>query len=179
MQEKVLKNRKNGLAVLLLTLLLYAAAIVGFVFGCIFIESSATAGAIALLVVCSIWLLIGWIPFLGLRILKPQEALVLTLFGKYIGTIKNEGFYFVNPFCTSINPAAKTRLNQSGDVNGAGSGSKPFVIASTPTGNIELTNKKISLKIMTLNNSRQKINDCLGIPVGVGIVEVSGDVQID
>ncbi|MBO4445513.1 MAG: SPFH domain-containing protein, partial [Clostridia bacterium] len=29
--------------------------------------------------------------------------------------------------------------------------------------------KKISLKIMTLNNSRQKINDCLGNPVEIGI----------
>ena len=30
-------------------------------------------------------------------------------------------------------------------------------------------NKKISLKIMTLNNSRQKVNDCLGNPVEIGI----------
>ena len=29
--------------------------------------------------------------------------------------------------------------------------------------------RKISLKIMTLNNSRQKINDCLGNPVEIGI----------
>ena len=29
--------------------------------------------------------------------------------------------------------------------------------------------KKMSLKIMTLNNSRQKINDCLGNPVEIGI----------
>jgi len=29
--------------------------------------------------------------------------------------------------------------------------------------------KKLSLKIMTLNNSRQKINDCLGNPVEIGI----------
>ncbi|MBR4417741.1 MAG: hypothetical protein IKS67_13270, partial [Victivallales bacterium] len=34
---------------------------------------------------------------------------------------------------------------------------------------VELTSKKISLKIMTLNNSRQKINDCLGNPVEIGI----------
>ena len=32
-----------------------------------------------------------------------------------------------------------------------------------------MTNKKISLKVMTLNNSRQKINDCLGNPVEIGI----------
>lgn len=31
------------------------------------------------------------------------------------------------------------------------------------------TSKKVSLKIMTLNNSRQKVNDCLGNPVEIGI----------
>ena len=99
---------------------------------------------------------------------KPQEALVLTLFGKYIGTLKGEGFYYVNPFCSAVNPAANTKLSQSGDVDGAKNG---IVIAAGQTsGSIEVAgNKKISLKIMTLNNSRQKINDCLGNPVEIGI----------
>ena len=33
----------------------------------------------------------------------------------------------------------------------------------------ETTGKKISLKVMTLSNSRQKINDCLGNPIEIGI----------
>jgi len=100
--------------------------------------------------------------------LKPQEALVLTLFGNYVGTLRNEGFYFVNPFCTGFNPAAKTKLNQSGDVDAGAK--KPMVIASgTGSATIETVDKKISLKIMTLNNNRQKINDCLGNPVEIGI----------
>ena len=81
---------------------------------------------------------------------------MLTLFGKYIGTLKEEGFYWVNPFCTSYNPAAATKLNQSGDVK----------VAATTT---EMLDKKIPLKIMTLSNSRQKINDCLGNPVEISI----------
>ena len=44
-----------------------------------------------------------------------QEALVLTLFGKYIGTLKGAGFC-VNPFCQAVNPAAQTHWGQSGDV---------------------------------------------------------------
>ena len=72
-----------------------------------------------LLIVCIVYLCIGWIPLCGLTVLKPQEALVLTLFGKYVGTLKDHGFYFVNPFCSSVNPAAKTRLSQSGDVKHA------------------------------------------------------------
>lgn len=167
MQENVLKNKKNGMAVLVLTILLYLAAITGFVFGCIWVEAGASAASLSLLIVCAAWLLFGWIPFLGLKVLKPQEALVLTLFGKYVGTLKSDGFYYVNPFCIGVNPAAKTHLSQSGDVDG--SARKPIVFAGQATTSVEFVNKKISLKIMTLNNNRQKINDCLGNPVEIGI----------
>ena len=168
MQEIILKNKKNGMAMLLLWLVLYIAAVVGFVFGCVLLEGGSLALAVVLMVVGGIWLLVGWIPFCGLKILKPQEALVLTLFGKYVGTLKEDGFYYVTPFCVAVNPAAKTRLNQSGDVDG-GAG-KPIVLAAGQ-GNIsmEMPSHKISLKIMTLNNNRQKINDCLGNPVEIGI----------
>lgn len=37
----------------------------------------------------------------GFKIVAPQEALVLTLFGKYRGTIRNAGFYWINPFCST------------------------------------------------------------------------------
>ncbi len=159
MTEKVLNNRKNGMAALLLTILLYLAAIVGLVMGIIV--------APLLSIVCILWLCVGGLPFLGLRVLKPQEALVLTLFGKYVGTLKDEGFYYVNPFCQAVNPAAKTKLGQSGDVD---AGSKPIVLnAGGQNIAVEAANRKVSLKIMTLSNSRQKINDCLGNPVEIGI----------
>ena len=160
MSEIELRNRKNGMAALLLTILLYLAAVVGLVFGIMLYP--------ALAVVCLLWLCIGWIPLLGLRVLKPQEALVLTLFGKYVGTLKDAGFYYVNPFCSAVNPAAKTRLGQSGDVDAGAP--KPIVLnANGQNVAVERLNKKISLKIMTLSNSRQKVNDCLGNPVEIGI----------
>lgn len=161
MKEIVLQNKKNGMVMLLLTLVLYAVAIVGLIFG-------AISSNVPIIVVAVIWISLGWILFCGLKTLKPQEALVLTLFGNYVGTLRNEGFYFVNPFCTGFNPAAKTKLNQSGDVDAGAK--KPFVIASnTADVSMEIPEKKISLKIMTLNNNRQKINDCLGNPVEIGI----------
>ena len=97
---------------------------------------------------------------------------MLTLFGKYVGTIKEAGFYYVNPFCTAVNPAAETKLNQSGDIadNNKKIGlSGMYGVTLSAGGNTQMTNKKISLKVMTLNNSRQKINDCLGNPVEIGI----------
>ena len=171
MKEIVLNNKKNGMSVLLLTFLLYLAAIFCTVFGGIQMDQGHGWGT-ALLVLGIVWLSVGWLPLPGLKVLKPQEALVLTLFGKYIGTLKEEGFYFVNPFCVAVNPAAKTKLNQSGDVDGGNGGSNLSALLTGSAQNVQLTNKKISLKAMTLSNSRQKINDCLGNPVEIGIAVI-------
>lgn len=170
MEEKVLNGKNNGMKVLITTIIAYLIAIALFVVGSIRLEDSSSnslAVSIIAMVIGGVWILIGWIPFIGLKILKPQEALVLTLFGKYIGTLKGDGFYFVNPFSVGINPAAKTRLNQSGDV----SEHENNGLNISSAGQIQYTpvNNKISLKIMTLNNSRQKINDCLGNPIEIGI----------
>ena len=169
MKEIVLNNKKNGMAALFAISLFYLAAIGLTIFGAIVLEGDKMSDTLGttLLIIGIVWLCIGWIPFLGLKILKPQEALVLTLFGKYVGTLKNDGFYYVNPFCSAINPAAKTKLGQSGDVD---SGNKSaIVLGNIANQNFEIVNKKLSLKIMTLSNSRQKINDCLGNPIEIGI----------
>ncbi len=167
MQEKILNGKKNGLAMLCLILLLYVVGIAVLVAGGVMAEAGTLMPlAVLLLVLGGLWTALGWLPLCGLKVLKPQEALVLTLFGKYVGTLKEEGFYYVNPFCTAVNPAAKTRLNQSGDVNDA---NKLLANAAAQAGSSEAAGKRISLKIMTLNNNRQKINDCLGNPVEIGI----------
>ncbi len=168
MNEKVLENKKHGMTALLLTILLLAVALAGVIYGGMQMETTSSGGAgEAIFIASLIVLCVGWIPFLGLRVLKPQEALVLTLFGKYIGTIKGDGFFFVNPFCVSFNPAAETKLNQSGDVKTSAGG---MLFGGDKKNEITLpANKKISLKIMTLNNNKQKINDCLGNPVEIGI----------
>ena len=165
MKEIVLTGKKKGMAVLLGVIALYVLAILGVLAFC----ARPWGASIALLVLSIAVLALGWIPLCGLKVLKPQEALVLTLFGRYIGTLKGEGFYFVNPFCTSVNPAAKTKLNQSADVDGGKNGIQAALNAANQAASAEAFSKKISLKIMTLNNARQKINDCLGNPIEIGI----------
>ena len=157
MEEKILKTKKNGMPILILSLLLYAAAIAGAVIGGFLIKDGKNP---ALLIVYVIILCTAWLLWPGLRVIGPQEALVLTLFGRYIGTLKEPGFYFVNPFCTALNPASKTILSQSGDVKSK---------KGAPGTDLESYTKKISLKILTLCNNRQKINDCLGNPIEIGI----------
>ncbi len=164
MKEIELKNRKNGMLVLILVVAAYLFALVAIIIG---EQKMDEGGSPVLFVLGMLILCFGWIVIPGLKVLKPQEALVLTLFGKYVGTLKGEGFYFVNPFCAAVNPAAKTKLSQSGDVSTIQTivdASKSGIKASG-----EEANKKLSLKIMTLSNNRQKINDCLGNPVEIGI----------
>lgn len=173
-EEKVLSANKNGMGMLLLGILLYLAAIAAMIYGGItgLNENGPHSPlGIALFVIGILYFLTGWILFCGLKVLHPQEALVLTLFGKYIGTLKEDGFYWVNPFCSALNPAAGTKLKQSGDVAGA-AGSIFQLTTDGQSANAQVNiggSKVISLKIMTLNNSRQKINDCLGNPIEIGI----------
>ncbi|MBQ8429376.1 MAG: SPFH domain-containing protein [Clostridia bacterium] len=166
MEEKILTNKKHGMLTLFICVLIELLALGGIIYAAVLDETTNTPSNIwgTLAIVSGIIMCIAWIPLVGLKVLRPQEALVLTLFGKYIGTLKGEGFYAVNPFCIAVNPAAKTKLNQSGDV-----ASKPESILGANGIAVEVVDKKMSLKIMTLNNNRQKINDCLGNPVEIGI----------
>ncbi len=164
MKEIELQGKKNGMRVLLITSLVLLIALAGVIVGPILWEEERLAFGMVLFVISLVVLCVGWIPYMGLRVLKPQEALVLTLFGKYIGTLRGDGFFAVNPFCVGVNPAADTELNQSGDVKKV-----PTGLPAVKPGAAATVNKKISLKVMTLNNNRQKINDCLGNPVEIGI----------
>ena len=166
MEEKILKRNKNGMVVLIFTILLYPLAIVGIGISGTALDNGGSFLSVMGMIISIAYVLFGWIFWLGLKIIRPQEALVLTLFGKYIGTLKEDGFYWVNPFCSAVNPAARTKLSQSGDVKTATS------LVTGQTGvqvSTEAINKKISLKLMTLSNSKQKINDCLGNPIEIAI----------
>lgn len=166
MDEKVLKA-KPGMPILILVILLYLGLIGIIILGGFLLDAGRNIGALPL-ALGIIGLFAGLILFGGFKIIKPQEALVLTLFGNYIGTLRKPGFFYVNPFSSAVNPAAKTRLGQSGDVD-RDSGSKVIISGQGASGQVNVGSKKISLKVMTLNNSKQKVNDVLGNPVEIGI----------
>ena len=146
----------SGMLFLLLFSALYLGAIALLVFAIMWRDT-------ALVIISGLWVLLGWIPFCGLKILRPNEAYVFTLFGKYYGTLKGPGFYFVNPFVSAINPAG-TKENVTG---------AEIAIGENKISMGELSTKNhISLKALTLNNDKQKINDKLGNPIEIGMVVV-------
>lgn len=159
-EEKTL-TAPAGLLILLLNIILMLAAVfaLGRGFRIISTGDARTLGTLLVAAGFLYLLLIGPVIFAGLKVLGPNEALVFTLFGKYYGTLKKEGFYFVNPFAVAVKPIvfAPTTARVSGP---------PGQPAPVP-----LT-KKISLKVTTLSNDKQKINDLLGTPIIISIVVV-------
>lgn len=173
--DEIIPNALNGMPVLLTNIILMLAATTVLIFGIKIVTTAGrpaivpfqtatsvnTALGTALIIAASIYLfIVGPMIFAGLKVLKPKEALVLTLFGKYYGSLKGEGFYFVNPFVSAVNPSSS-------------SATAGITIATDKVqAAIPSRNKKISLKAMTLNNDKQKINDRLGNPIIIGIVVI-------
>lgn len=97
----------------------------------------------------------------GLHIINPNEALVFTLFGTYYGTIKQPGYYFMNPFASAASPAREHAA--------------PLVNVSSSDISVNAgisVSKKISTKITTFHNEKQKVNDVLGNPIIIGAVVI-------
>jgi regulator of protease activity HflC (stomatin/prohibitin superfamily) len=157
----------SGMAVLLFNTLLMLAAPAAAVYGGIGLESGGLAFGlgVALIVAGSVYVcLVGPMLYAGLKVLKPNEAYVLTLFGAYVGTLKGPGFFFVNPFVAAVGPASDKASSGTVAADPQAAVNAAAVAAAKP--------KKVSLKTMTLNNDKQKINDALGNPIVIGIVVV-------
>ena len=155
----------GGFAMLLVVLLVFAAGVALMVLGIMELvsyaaevsnEEAVRALGMVMLFGGILAIVAGSFLCAGFKVLNPNEALVLTLFGKYYGTLKKDGFYWTNIFCSGINPGAESRW--TGNANGSFS----YVGSS----------KKISLKTMTLNNEKQTVNDERGNPIIIGTIVI-------
>lgn len=85
----------NGFAAIVINLFLFIAS-------GLLIYSSVMDGGNAILTISGIILIIlGLTMFGGYMMLEPNEARVMIFFGKYKGTFKDTGFYWVNPFMST------------------------------------------------------------------------------
>jgi len=163
--EEIKPNAMDGMFMLILNTALMIGSVILFILSVTMFKGFFIQ-VVMIFLSCLYFLVIGPILYAGLKVLKPNEALVLTLFGKYYGTLKGEGFYFVNPFVTGINPSTPVASTATISLEGTNKDKK------NPEINLPIRNKKISLKTMTLNNDKQKINDALGNPIIIGIVVI-------
>ncbi len=158
--EERIAPHMPGMPILILNIVVTAALTFGLIRGAIWMESgeNPTLGLI-LLIVGIVWYAVPfWVLIMGLKIVKPNEAYVFTLFGKYHGSLIKEGFYLVNPFVSATNPLKTPSAWEIAAAGGSlalkadtGSKEKDKPASSTTKSN------RISLKVMTLNNNKQKI----------------------
>ena len=157
-EEREIRRANGGIALL--------GIIVGMILAIAGVIMGSGMGKGVIVVSSLLVMVLLGVAICGLKVIHPNEAAVYTLFGKYYGTIKNAGFYFINPFAVSYNPSAKTIIGEvvdtymkSGRENAVNGGRVHF-------------DKKISTKTMTLSNQKQKVNDALGNPVIIGAVVI-------
>jgi regulator of protease activity HflC (stomatin/prohibitin superfamily) len=89
--EKLIKAVSGFLALIL--------AVISFIAGLyLLINSDHNSGPNASIIIAVILLLLAVFLFKGITIVNPNQAVVCIFFGKYIGTVKDNGLLFVNPF---------------------------------------------------------------------------------
>ena len=170
MEHKVFEEREiiraNGLLMLIIIIVGHILSTAAFVFGIVGLEAGRDLSGGLLF--CGG--MVGWALFGilcgGLKIVRPNEARIFTLFGMYHGTIKTSGYFYVNPFCTSFSPtynAAAAEAKQTAKVT---LGQEKAAV------NLASVSKVISLKKQTLDNNRQKVNDVLGNPIIIGAIVI-------
>ncbi|MBK0013223.1 SPFH domain-containing protein [Stenotrophomonas sp. S41] len=112
MKEKSLSS-PSGLGMLALALLVVLAGGALFVLG---IAAKASTGSPNLLMLFG-GLLIGALAIFamaGLYTVQPNQAAVLSLFGKYVGTVKDNGLRWNNPFYSKRRVSQRVRNFESG-----------------------------------------------------------------
>ena len=160
--EKIL-HPANGFLALIVLIALFAGGLAMLIIGAVIIETGSVGVAVALMIIGAVLIIGAPILMAGLKIVGPNEAIVLVLFGKYHGTIKDEGFFYVNPFCVSVNAQRAKTVNTDSEDGAAASALRILT---------EVPKKKLSLKAITLTNGKQKVNDLEGNPIEIGVVVI-------
>lgn len=144
----------SGWLMLAVVLISLPLIVLLFIAGCIVAEKSALgAGLIGL----SIFLFLVWlVSCFGFIVVSPNDSRVIQLFGRYIGTIKEVGFFYGNPFYTKTPVSLRVHTFETGQ-----SGSAEVKDAA---GNIT--------KAAERHRQPSKVNDKDGTPIEIAAVVV-------
>ncbi|MBD3827388.1 SPFH domain-containing protein [Stenotrophomonas sp.] len=113
MKEKTIRSM-SGLV--LLALVLLASLLGGALFVGGVIEQKQAGGALAVLsILAGLGIgALGLLVLAGVYTVQPNQAVVLSLFGKYVGTVKDNGLRWNNPFFSKRKVSQRVRNFESG-----------------------------------------------------------------
>ena len=99
----------NGFLMLFVNILLSIGAIALIVIGAAYLADDDIAGGAGTLILGCVALLVSIIVWCGFLMLEPNEARVLTFFGKYRGTFTQTGYHWINPFMSTKKLSLRAR----------------------------------------------------------------------
>ena len=122
---------------------------------------------IACLVASIVLFCLWFVPIMGFFTVQPGQARVCILFGKYMGTVRDTGFFWANPFYSRSMGDQKGASDAVAQIAEAGDnpGKTAQAVASL-VGN-KATSTKISVRARTMNGDRLKVNDTMGNPIEI------------
>ena len=98
-----------------------------FVLALLTAAAAGSVGAVLLSVLANILTIVLWV---GFFMVHPNEAKVLQLFGKYVGTIREPGLRWANPFFTKKPVSVRLRNFESGKLKVNDASGSPIEIAA-------------------------------------------------
>jgi len=122
LREKELKAT-SGMFALMTGLAVLALAVLGFVRG-------GQSESPAIIIASSVVMLVAIIMMAGLFTVNPNDAKVLTLFGRYIGTVREAGLWFANPFYAKKRISLRVRNFETTKLKVNDNHSNPIEIAA-------------------------------------------------
>ncbi len=99
----------NGFAMLFVNLAVLILSLVAIVYGIMLIDGETGSFGGLFLTVGIVLLIVNIIMWCGFLLLEPNEARVVTWFGKYSGTFTNTGFFWINPFYSTKRVSLRAR----------------------------------------------------------------------
>lgn len=123
MIREVERKTLPGLVALALLLAVTAIDVYLFVLG---IRNES----VPVIVATSVAFVVIIVAWCGLFVVNPNEAKVLQLFGKYVGTVRQPGLRYANPFYTKVKVSTRVRNFETGKLKVNDSDSNPIEIAA-------------------------------------------------
>lgn len=153
----------SGWPVLCALMALSLANVALYIVACVGIASETPSALPGLLLTGAILLTLAIVVLsIGFFTVQPGQARVCVLFGRYVGTVRSEGFHWANPFLSrSLGPSDVVDVVM-------GTGSEDSKGLPLPKG----LSTKVSVRARTLNGERLKVNDRVGNPIEIADVVV-------
>lgn len=163
-------HAKSGWMMIIVDVLLYAVSIELMVSSTISLSNEAEVGlfAVSLLTLFGsvLLLVVAIIVSNGFFTLQPGQARVCVLFGKYVGTVRDDGLHWANPFY------ARSLGRTTAPDDPAGALLTKSALTGLPTASGRSHVSKISLRARTHEGERIKVNDKMGNPIEIATVVV-------